>query len=193
MNWKEFLKPDWKKIILSIVLFGFLFSELCFFGGETGVKYDILMKICIIMGFVAFIISIPAYLFVIPFSYIALILNLTPAMLYALPFGNAIYSYFLSCFIIWLYKMKKNMRNIETGYEQERQKKFVEKRNIAFKIKLDKGDLLFYGSEIGFLLWGVTSNQINWSMGIVLFLTITLFYIMFISFIRWIRERMKKK
>ena len=110
MNWKEFLKPDWKKIVVFVVLFIIsipipsLFPNLFYNLGKNdfGVRYPVF------------------YLYGTPFGFYYIpspVAELTPEGAPQPYFdfmgfiGNVIFWYLLSCLIIWIYdkfrKVKK--------------------------------------------------------------------------------------
>ena len=104
MNWKQFLKPNWKKIVLTIILilfmpimtdyifvdcafgsqecpgggpkFGNLFSEIT---KQISGQYNIFYDETTFRNFTSWFLS------------------------QSLIIGNIIISYFLSCFIVWIY------------------------------------------------------------------------------------------
>ena len=82
MNWKQFLKPDWKKIVMTYLITNLLTSIMFYFGASY-------------------------------FFYAVIFSTIIPTILYADVFYSVItviiflfvltISYFLSCFIIWVY------------------------------------------------------------------------------------------
>jgi hypothetical protein len=87
MNWKHFLKPDWRKIVITVILFAFLFYS---FDGKYPINYQYIamggcketngMGQCIELGY--------------GYNWAYFILDI---------FIWAIISYIISCFIVWIY------------------------------------------------------------------------------------------
>lgn len=90
MNWKEFLKPDWRKILLFVIL-SILLSAIPNF----------VIEIPVFCG-LSFGIPLPFYCsLILPFDFNGgfVITNL---------FVDIIFWYLLSCLIVWIYgKLKK--------------------------------------------------------------------------------------
>jgi hypothetical protein len=85
MDWKEFLKPDWRKIIVFILSLNFLLIPYTCHVAKGGCD-----DFYLIAGWLFILISISF----IPQIIIPLI----------------IFDYFLSCFIIWIYDKYKKKR-----------------------------------------------------------------------------------
>jgi len=88
VNWKEFLKPDKKKIILMIIflLATFFFSNVCM--GPGGIAYNLILAPFYIYNKGTGIYSLCTW-------------NFIPLLL------SFIYWYLLSCLIVWIYKKIK--------------------------------------------------------------------------------------
>jgi predicted neutral ceramidase superfamily lipid hydrolase len=101
MDWKQFLKPDWRKIVLTIVIFfipmglGFLIV-LEGFAKEAGQEF---------LPFYILRIIIILLLILSPFS---IILGFLPYVLKELL--NLIFWYLLSCLIVWVYDKYKKQK-----------------------------------------------------------------------------------
>jgi len=103
MNWKKFLKPDWRKIVLALVLSLILpfFSTSGWDCTETpcGSHYFYIMPI--VGGFV----NLMEFLKRLILSGVPFEALLMPLILFLISF---IISYLLSCLIVWIYdKVKK--------------------------------------------------------------------------------------
>ncbi len=103
MNWKQFLKPDWRKIVLTIILFGWFFFGFLT-GGSEGE-----MGIFTIIGIIGLFVSLPS-LYIL--SHIPIIDifgekegQIIFFIIYFILIG--VYSYLLSCLIFWIYDFSK--------------------------------------------------------------------------------------
>jgi hypothetical protein len=93
MNWKEFLKPDWRKIVLMLLIpslgsISFFLSWIL--GGffKSRILFEILIALTFYLGY--------------PFS-----IGSVFGYLVGLIFGSIFY-YLISCLIVWIYnKIKK--------------------------------------------------------------------------------------
>jgi uncharacterized membrane protein AbrB (regulator of aidB expression) len=102
MKWKELLKPDWGKILITILI-TLMFSILVI--NVFGINYDNL-KIPTLVDFVGFIIFIVILAW--PLSLLPSTMNTQTLFLPLGMFLLILYWYFLSCMIIWIYnKVKK--------------------------------------------------------------------------------------
>jgi len=111
MNWKEFLKPERRKLIIVFIA---IFSSLAFLIASNFVHVpaspleDTIFKIIVTINSIFYIPLIP---FIPIFQYLANTSNLNLGGTY----GNILYLivegvswYFISCLIIWIYnKVKK--------------------------------------------------------------------------------------
>jgi hypothetical protein len=122
MNWKEFLKPDWKKIIISIVIFAVLFIFFIFpqlFVPILPVPLDMRHRCCnelsqnqnlsencnIFANQTSFIFTQDNCS-----KYIAdmeLVGQNAQILLYASIVVIIIFSYLFSCFLFWIFTRKK--------------------------------------------------------------------------------------
>ncbi len=99
MNWKQFLKPDWRKIVIFI-FFTFiglfmLFSGKCWW--SNGSTHCFISLVGVVFNFLWIILRL---LFVE--------LNLTENLVYIGFLLSIIYWYLLSCLIVWIYyKLRK--------------------------------------------------------------------------------------
>jgi len=92
MSWKEFLKPDWRKIVITI---GFFIVSS--FTGYLYVK----------LSYSSWLMNLGKVLY-FPSFFILEILNLRNTPNGVLYFFNFIFWYLLSCFIVWIYnKVRK--------------------------------------------------------------------------------------
>jgi hypothetical protein len=95
MSIKQFLKPDWRKILIFIMLFIISTLTRANLFSNYEVKYP----------FYPFVLGTP---FV--FCYVYPIVELTPEIRFNFLglFGDIIFWYFISCFVFWIYdKFKK--------------------------------------------------------------------------------------
>jgi membrane-bound ClpP family serine protease len=96
MNWKEFLKPDWKKIILTIIILSIQFIFLL----QVFLPYNFLFMIWIIFG--GYLLFILNALLCSSSENLCLLGVIITFIL------SAIFWYLFSCLIAWVYdKMKK--------------------------------------------------------------------------------------
>ncbi|OGI12694.1 hypothetical protein A3K64_03930 [Candidatus Micrarchaeota archaeon RBG_16_36_9] len=97
MTFKQFLKPDWRKIVIFVI---FLIVSL-FFAFYT----DISDNISDIFSPLLFVLIFPWYLFLGLISFI----SLSSVYLFFISFIPVIiYQYLLSCLIVWIYdKLRK--------------------------------------------------------------------------------------
>jgi len=88
MDWKQFLKPDWRKIVLFLVLLNFVPMPLvCYYAlGGCGEMF-------IVAGFIFF-----------------LTVLMTPLIMIVIAIPLIILSYLLSCLIIWIYDKFKGKK-----------------------------------------------------------------------------------
>jgi uncharacterized membrane protein AbrB (regulator of aidB expression) len=101
MNLKEFLKPDWGKILITILI-TLMFSILVI--NVFGINYDN-VKIPTLVDFIGFIIFIVILAW--PLSLLPSTMN-NQALYWPLGmFLLILYWYFISCLIIWIYKRVK--------------------------------------------------------------------------------------
>jgi len=104
MNWKEFLKPEWKKVILVIFLFVSSTGLTRFLGDVHNVYRDNV------------VLNILDYIFMAPFILFTPLDSLIPtveilAIIGWLEFIALIfYWYILSCLIIWIYNEVKKKK-----------------------------------------------------------------------------------
>ena len=98
MNLKEFLKPNWKKVLLTIIFAIFSFWFLYNYTGIGGPRYEpnlLFTIVALIAAFLNLPLLIPNYNPLYETAIFYFILDL-------------IYWYLLSCLIIWIYdKVKK--------------------------------------------------------------------------------------
>lgn len=100
MSWKEFLKPDWRKIILTIPLF--IWGIFGFFIVVSEMGFNILF----VIGLIGMVISLPIILIFFSTSLIPIeVLNVLSVLMVIL---DVLYAYLISCLIAWVYdKLKK--------------------------------------------------------------------------------------
>jgi hypothetical protein len=102
MNWKRFLKPDWRKINVLLILFIILFILSIIFWNVADIHFN--KSIELLGNILTSIFILPAYVF--PWQS-----NLNIILLIAVYlFFEILYLYLLSCFIVWIYdrlKVKK--------------------------------------------------------------------------------------
>jgi len=102
MNLKQFLKPDWRKIVIFVLFFIFIFSLefICLPKLEYKMGRIVEVELYYPCGFLSQIIDYEMYFYVLRgeswlFNYFHLFLDL-------------IISYLISCLIVWIYdKVKK--------------------------------------------------------------------------------------
>jgi len=104
MNWKEFLKPNWKKLIIFILIPVTLNSLAQFFSLQSTFKPE-LYNIIILIGnplsgillslteFYPFLFSVGGIIVIAFFA-----------------FFDSFYIYFVSCLIVWLYDKFKSVK-----------------------------------------------------------------------------------
>jgi hypothetical protein len=94
MNWKQFLKPNWRKSVLFIIiaiLGSFFILYGMNFSGRLGLSvFDLYSILFVILNLFLLIIPILSPFFNIFAIFIGLILNF-------------FYWYFLACLIVWIY------------------------------------------------------------------------------------------
>lgn len=106
MNWKEFLKPDKRKIIITIVLFiiaGLLWFGMVFlaFGGFRLIEINPVFYFLIKIGLTFYGLLWPSFIF----------LRIIDWLIFILIPINFIYWYLLSCLIVWIIN-KKILRKV---------------------------------------------------------------------------------
>jgi hypothetical protein len=89
MNLKNFLKPDWRKIVLSVILLLWYLSSILIAIAEEG-GFNSVLHFIAVFGMLIFF---PFSLFYIFFP-VDIILSI-------------LYTYLLSCLIIWVYDKRK--------------------------------------------------------------------------------------
>ncbi len=192
MNWKQFLKPNRKKIVIVIFITLWLFWSYLN-GGESYTGPTFLIHFLLIGVY-------QLAIFVFPWMILVYKTGLTTdipmwARFIIIILGSFIYSYILSCLIVWVYDNIKKKILIRRTYEQKKIIKPEKQRNISFKINLDRNQKLylsFLGMGIGGTLWAITSDQIELSVGIFLiFLDIIfmVFLILLSPVQNWIRRK----
>jgi len=92
MNWKEFLKPDWRKLIITIII-GFI----GFLSYIIMTRYIHIIQLILFLPIFFIVSIIPEEIFIPLF-----ILN--SLWLLSIP-----YWYLISCFMIWIYNEKKKV------------------------------------------------------------------------------------
>jgi len=92
MKLKQFLKPDWRKIVLTVILSVWFLFGLIIVGGEGGLN-----AILTITGLVGVIISLPIILLL----FLIQVKDMMWGVIYIVL--DIIYAFVLSCFIIWIY------------------------------------------------------------------------------------------
>jgi len=100
MNWKQFLKPDWRKIVLTIILFVWFFFGLFVVGGEGDIN-----PVFGIIGLIGMFASLPFVLIMFYLPIEDILGEWGWQILYFVLIG--IYGYLLSCLIVWIYKKVK--------------------------------------------------------------------------------------
>jgi hypothetical protein len=120
MNWKQSLKPDWRKIVLTIILFGWFFFGFLT-GGSEGE-----MGIFTIIGIIGLFVSLPAFYILSPIKVIDIFGEKEGQIIFFIIYFIliGIYSYLLSCLIFWVYDFLKR------GVEKNRKEKIVEKKGF---------------------------------------------------------------
>jgi hypothetical protein len=101
MNWKEFLKPDWEKIVITVIITAAWILFLRFIISNTVVLCEMCPDTCPEGNYVNYLIVPKLCPCCVSLSevYENYLWNLI------IPF---IFSYFISCLIIWIYnRMKK--------------------------------------------------------------------------------------
>jgi hypothetical protein len=107
MNWKEFLKPTWQKVLVFILLFQILFFiQSLFFIPEIKNQTAFSIIGMIIHPFDIFTLFLPTGQFIttlayiLPFNFIFLIIGIL----------NSFYQYLFSCLIVWIYDRIREKR-----------------------------------------------------------------------------------
>lgn len=189
MDWKEFLKPNWRKIILCIILIFWVSIGFLILFISVGSKSSNLISYLIFSILV--LPSIPFY------NNLFLTLLLLYFKFGIILIGGLIifYSYLLSCTIIHIFNNIKKKMLIRRTYEQKKIIKPEKQRNIPFKINLDRNqkfELASIGIVIGGILWEITSDRIGLLTGaifIFLWILFMIFLILLSPIQNWIRKR----
>jgi len=102
MDWKEFLKPDWRKIVLTVIIFLLITFLPLLLGFCAPISTLVGGKQCLLV-------IQPLFMFLpsgsISYKPIATGLYFVPSLYWIL---DIIFYYLLSCLIVWIYdKLKK--------------------------------------------------------------------------------------
>ena len=161
MTVKEFLKPNRRKIVLTVILIiWFFIGSLMMIFTESSLN-----PILTVIFLPGFILSLPIFSLLGPFSPFLFFINSLAGNfasiidLIFLIVLVGIYSYLISCLIFWIYDFsKKKLKKIE--YEQHKQKEIVEKKGFLVeweeKHKLATKIIATIALILGFFGSGVT-------------------------------------
>jgi len=196
-NWKEFLKPSWKKTILPIISIIALFIRLIFLGYSDYISNLIphvsgpnpLIILANILFILFSLIAIAIYeIFVhlpFPISFKVTFLRFTfeygsinfkidipVLLLFYLP----IFWYFVSCFIIWIYSKREKKKKIYKKFRYTPKFKFDSEWKKFFKPELRRMVLFIILVAVEVLL---SYFQAEYIIGKIIFFSIPLLFALF--------------